>query len=204
MRSNDHQPGYGGIKMKKLTVVLAMVLAMYAPKVSYAGLEKATEKETEAETQTFSQKWIEIEKQILDISKEWNKSEKELLVTPFDLQSIQIQKGVTCPREMARVLIESASLQCGYVSILLRVYGYAARSSIYSSAFLDTAIQEYVMSCIEAIKKNREVTLKRLQYAYNEIEDKPSLVKIDKALDVLRSSLPLFDKTIEAIRSRPQ
>jgi hypothetical protein len=60
------------------------------------------------------------------------------------------------------------------------------------------------MSCIEAIKKNREVTLKRLQYAYNEIEDKPSLVKIDKALDVLRSSLPLFDKTIEAIRSRPQ
>jgi tRNA G26 N,N-dimethylase Trm1 len=75
---------------------------------------------------------------------------------------------------------------------------------MYTSKFLDTAIQEYVLSCIQAIKNNREVTLKRLQYAYNELKDKPSLVKIDKALDVLRSSLPLFDRTIEAIRSRPQ
>jgi hypothetical protein len=105
---------------------------------------------------------------------------------------------------MARVLIESAGVQCGYVSILLRVYRYAVRSSVQSNVFLDAAIQEYVISCLQAIKTNREVTLERLQYAYNEIEDEPSLVKIDKAQDVLRSSLPLFDRTIEAIRSRPE
>ena len=190
--------------MKKLMVVLAMALAMCAPKVSYAGSEKATEKETESAKQRFSEEWIAIEEQILSISKEWNKIEKELLVTPFDLQSIQIQKGVTCPREMARVLIESASLQCGYVSILLQVYRYTARSSMNGCVFLDTAIQDYVTSCLQAIKRNREVTLERLQYAYNEIEDQPSLVKIDRAQDVLRSSLPLFDRTIEAVRSRPK
>jgi hypothetical protein len=190
--------------MKKLMVVLVMALVMCAPKVSYAGSEKATEKETESAKQRFSQEWIAIEEQILSISEEWNKIEKELLVTPFDLQSIQIQKGVTCPREMARVLIESASVQCGYVSILLRVYRYAVRSSVHSDVFLDVAIQEYVISCIQAIKANREVTLERLQYTYNEIEDQPSLVKIDKAQHVLRSSLPLFDRTIEAVRSRPE
>lgn len=190
--------------MKKLMVVFTMALVMCAPKVSYPESEKATDKGTEAERQTFSQKWITIEEQILSISDEWNKIEKELLLTPFELQSIQIQKGVTCPREMARVLIESAGVQCGYVSILLRVYRYAVRSSVHSDVFLDVAIQEYVISCLQAIKANREVTLERLQYAYNEIEDKPSLVKIDKAQDVLRSSLPLFDRTIEAIRSRPE
>ena len=190
--------------MKKLMVVLVMALVMCPPKLSHAESEKATEKGAEAERQTLSQKVIAIETQILSISEDWTKIEEELLLTPFDLQSIQIQKGVTCPREMARVLIESASLQCGYVSILLRVYRYAVRSSAQSNVFLDSAIQEYVISCLRAIKRNRGVTLERLQYAYNEIEDKPSLVKIDKALDVLRSSLPLFDRTIEAIRSRPE
>ena len=190
--------------MKKLMVLFVVVLVMCAPQAYCAESEKATGKGAGEEGQTFSQKWMVIEKKILSISDKWNNIEKELLLIPFDLQSIQLQKGVTCPREMARLLIESAGVQCGYISVLLRVYRYAARSSMSGDGFLDTAIQEYVISCLKAIKTNREVTLERLQYAYNEIEDKPSLVKIDKAQEVLRSSLPLFDRTIEAIRSRPE
>jgi hypothetical protein len=163
--------------MKGLVMTLVMVFVICAPRLPYAQSQKPLDVGTELrQIESVLYKTVENLRHIVD-----------------DLQELQRHTGVGVMVFQALGTIEFCWLS--YYHIAGSLLWYPCIKAECSIAWRDVTIEQ-----LQGAKRALSPSVQRLEIACRGIKNQEALHQVDKARDIIRSSLPLLDQAIQLLQ----
>jgi hypothetical protein len=162
--------------MKKLAVTFVMVFVICAPGLPYAQ----------------SQKPLDVASELQQIESVLYKTVENLRHIGDDLKELQRHTVVGVMVFHALGTIEYCWLP--YYHIAGSLLWHPCIKAECRRAWRDVTIEE-----LQGAKRTQNPSVQRLDVAYRGIKNQEALHQVDKARDIIRSSLPLLDKAIHRL-----
>lgn len=176
--------------MKKLLILLAAAFVVCVPEPSYAESQKPSKPERD------------------ELAKPALAKETELVVIGANM--INTNRELTAVAEDLRI-VTGKPIEFMYLALLtieVSYLSYASTGYILTRSpwIKDEFRTEWRLLTAEIMMHRKsylkEVCLKRLQKSHSIIEPPAALDKVDKARDIIQSSLPLFDKALQILEPK--
>jgi len=166
--------------MKKLLVLLALAFVLCVPELCYSVEERSHPWLTAQEAQS-----------IVEITTEWQKASVKLLQIVDDMKALPTEEWTL----RAIIAIDEAGILYAFSWEVVFLYCLSSRE-------VAKDIRPLVTGRLKWNNDKMKRCVKALQLVYGYIEKQAALHQIDKARDIIRSSLPLFDKAIQILESK--
>jgi hypothetical protein len=184
--------------MKKLLIVLGLAVVMCVPRASFAESMKRI---------ALDPKPVELDSKPVDLDPELARIKSKILESMKNLGDIKgdLEKLFTDKSSAKAHLILLDA--CNILELCRCNYGYSHTLLHYRFAIkpeYHVQWRDDTITFLHKGKTNLSNAVEGLQFVQGETENETALPLIDKAKELIRSSLPLYDKAIQGLESEKQ